>query len=138
MNADFIGRRLAIQESGNDEDEVRRLMESTPLGTLSKSPSELRDLLNLFIDGQSVIAELPEGESTFFYNVNSISSFTNGNGDTCDVYNNVEVSNLGETVMVRVEGCPGDEYCSYFGVYDTSRKLESVQVRRLEKPERPW
>lgn len=121
-NADLIERRLAIQESGNDKDEVLRFLESTPLGTISKTQSEVRVLLARYTDNQSVTVTLSEGETTFFFTVNSISSFTEGNADTCDVYNKVEVSNSGVTQMVRVKCCPGDEYCSYFADYGNARR----------------
>jgi len=131
-NADFIVRRLAIQESGNSEDEVRRFLESTPIGTISKTKSEVRDLVSLYTDNQSVGVNLSEGDTTFFFTVDSISSCTEG--DPCNVCNNVEVTNSGVTRKVRVECCTGDDYCSYFAVYDDpGRQLVDGRTRRLGK-----
>jgi len=133
-SAEFIERRLSIQEDGNDEEELRRLVE-TPLGTILLTQSEAAALLAQYTDGHSVTGtvEFGDGDTTVYFSVEGISSFTNGLGDTCDVYNDVEVLNSGVTTTIRVECCPGDDYCLYYfaGQAVTRHRRSTLSVEKL-------
>ena len=117
--------------NGDDEEELRRLAE-TPLGTIPLTQSEAVALLAQYTDGHSVTGtvEFGDGDTTVYFSVEGISSFTNGLGDTCDVYNDVSVLNSGVTTVIRVECCPGDDYCLY---YFAGQAVTDGRHRMLEK-----
>jgi hypothetical protein len=119
--ADFIERRLVIQENGDNEDDLRELVESTPLGTVPLSRQELLLQFEAFVDGHSVVVELEQGQTTFFFNVHAVSSFTKGEGTTCDLYHDVDVTNSGNQYTVTVECCENDSHCDYYANYDSAR-----------------
>lgn len=124
-------RRLVIQENGDNEDDVRELVESTPIGTIPMSQTEMAALRNQFIEGHSVMVELEEGQTTFYFQVDGVSSFTPADGTTtCDVYTNVEVENGGNLYSVRVECCPYDSHCDYYSNYESYSQIG--EGRRLK------
>jgi hypothetical protein len=130
---DFIERRLVIQENGDNEDDVRELVESTPLGQVPLSHEELRLQFDAFVDGHSVVIELEEGGPTkFYFKVDAVTSVTDGGEgtNTCDVYHNVDVLSGVDRYTVTVECCENVSHCDYYTNYEST--LLVGEGRRLK------
>lgn len=134
---DSSGNRIATKAKGdrahftpnpNFEDDLRRLQEGDEVifGTTDKTRDDVAGLWQDYEDGVPLSVTWEFGNTTYSQPVHPSSQSLNQlgeNGETCDVYKNVQVDQVGGTYEVRCCGA-GSNFCdAYSSLSSGERRL---------------